>query len=70
MGGGGDIGFFSGVVLLSRCSSVLFWLSTASSPDGHRLAVLVEASSAAVDVGVGGRRHRLLPGPDGLGDLG
>lgn len=46
---------------------LLLWLCAASSPDGHRLAVLVEASSAAVDVGVGGRRHWLLPGPDGLG---
>lgn len=46
---------------------LLLWLCAASTPDGHRLAVLVEASSAAVDVGVGGRRHWLLPGPDGLG---
>lgn len=69
-GAGGDIGFFSGGVLLSRCSSVLVGLAAASSPDGHRLAVLVEASSAAVDVWVGGGRHRLLPGPDRLGDLG
>lgn len=45
---------------------LLLWFA-AASPDGHRLAVLVEASSAAVDVGVGGRRHRLLPGPDRLG---
>lgn len=45
---------------------LLLWFCAASPPDGHRLAVLVEAP-AAVDVGVGGRRHRLLPGPDGLG---
>lgn len=50
---------------------LLVWLGAAAtaapSPDGHRLAVLVEASPAAVDVGVGGGRHRLLPGPDRLG---
>lgn len=48
---------------------LLLRLRAASSSDGHRLAVLVEApsSSAAVDVGVGGGGHRLLPGPDGLG---
>lgn len=46
---------------------LLLWFCAAPPSDGHRLAVLVEASSAAVDVGVGGRRHRLLPGPDGLG---
>lgn len=46
--------------------SLLLWLY-ASSPDGHCLAVLVEASSAAVDVGVGGGRHWLLARPDGLG---
>lgn len=58
-GGGGDI--------ISRGRDLLLLrLGAASSPDRHRLAVLVEASSAAVDVGVGGRRHRLLPGPDGL----
>lgn len=47
--------------------SVLVWFAAASSPDGHGLTVLVEASPAAVDVGVGGRRHWLLPGPDRLG---
>lgn len=48
--------------------SLLVWLAAAaSSPDRHRLAVLVEASSAAVDVRVSGRCHWLLPGPDGFG---
>jgi len=44
----------------------LFGLGTAT-PDGDRLAVLVEAPPRAVDVGVGGGRHGLLAGPDGLG---
>lgn len=39
----------------------------APSPDRHRLAVLVETPSAAVDVGVGGRCHGLLSGSDGFG---
>lgn len=46
---------------------LLLWFAGASSSDGHRLAVLVEASSAAVDVGVGGGRHWLLPRSDRLG---
>lgn len=52
---------------LVRLDSLLVRFAAASSPDGHRLAVLVEASPAAVDVGVSGRRHWLLPGPDGFG---
>ena len=51
--------------------SLLLWFADAGAaapPDGHGLAVLVEAAPppAAVDVEMGGRRHRLLPGPDGL----
>lgn len=46
---------------------LLVRLAAASPPDGHRLAVLVEAPPAAVDVGVSGGRHRLLPRPDGFG---
>ena len=38
-----------------------------TTPDGDCLAVLVEAPSSAVDVGVGGGGHRLLARPDGLG---
>ena len=46
---------------------LLVWFAAASAPDRHRLAVLVEASSTAVDVGMGGGRHRLLPGPNWFG---
>lgn len=48
-------------------NSLLFWLAADTSPDGHRLAVLVEASSAAVEVRVSRRCHGLLPRPDGFG---
>lgn len=46
---------------------LLVRLGAAPSSDGHRLAVLVEASSTAVNVGVGGGCHWLLPRPDGFG---
>lgn len=46
---------------------LLVRLAAAPSSDGHRLAVLVEASSTAVNVGVGGGCHWLLPRPDGFG---
>ena len=38
-----------------------------TTPDGDRLAVLVETPPSAVDVGVGGGGHGLLARPDGLG---
>lgn len=53
-------------LVLTSEDSLLVWFAAASS-DGHRLAVLVEASTTAVDVGVGGRRHRLLSRSDGFG---
>lgn len=49
-------------------TNYLLLVRLAAAPsDGHRLAVLVEASSTAVNVGVGGGCHWLLPRPDGFG---